>query len=240
MTEEKLNGLVIHDIPSKALFDELVKRGVIGEHDISFVEQDAVESLGITGASVGQVPIVNSVDENGAPNGWGAGDMPSLDEEWVQLVDQTVEEAVQTLTNTWVSTPMKKIRILLETLAASSSATYMPVTVFTGDNGSFYCARFYPTAMPVTEKRCTEYLAEMFKVGEYNAMRFTEYIGGIKGVSSSLGNGIFLLKPENSAVSTGGDGYNNPLLDQITGLTIHTYATFESGTRLRIWGVPKA
>lgn len=240
MTEEKLNGLVIHDIPSKELFDELVKRGVIGEHDISFVEEDAVESLGITGASAGQVPVVNSVDENGVPNGWAAGDMPSLDEEWVQLVDQTVEEAVQGLTNTWVSTPMKKIRILLETLAASSNTNYMPVTVYTGDNGAFNIARFYPTAMPVTESRCTEYFAEMFKVGEYNAMRFTEYIGGIKGVSSSLGNSIFTLQSEKSAVSTGGDLYNNPIFDQITGFAIHTYATFESGTRLRIWGVPKA
>lgn len=87
MTEEKLNGLVIHDIPSKELFDELVKRGVIGEHDISFVEEDAVESLGITGASAGQVPVVKSVDENGVPNGWVAGDFPSggSGDEWKLL-----------------------------------------------------------------------------------------------------------------------------------------------------------
>ena len=79
MTEEKLNGLVIHDIPSKALFDELVKRGVIGEHDISFVEQDAVESLGISGASAGQVPVVKSVDGNGVPTEWEAVDAVSGD-----------------------------------------------------------------------------------------------------------------------------------------------------------------
>lgn len=90
MTEEKLNGLVIHDIPSKELFDELVKRGVIGEHDISFVEEDAVESLGITGASAGQVPIVNSVDENGVPNGWGARDIPK----YRLITDITVSESV--------------------------------------------------------------------------------------------------------------------------------------------------
>lgn len=97
MTEEKLNGLVIHDIPSKELFDELVKRGVIGEHDISFVEEDAVESLGITGASVGQVPVVNSVDENGAPNGWGAKDFPSggSGAEWTKLGDITVDKTAE-------------------------------------------------------------------------------------------------------------------------------------------------
>lgn len=88
MTEEKLNGLVIHDIPSKALFDELVKRGVIGEHDISFVEQDAVESLGITGASVGQVPVVKTVDASGVPTEWEAVDAASGgsgDKEWKLL-----------------------------------------------------------------------------------------------------------------------------------------------------------
>lgn len=100
MTEEKLNELVIHDIPSKALFDELVKRGVIGEHDISFVEEDTVESLGITGASVGQVPVVNSVDENGAPNGWGAGDLPSggSGDDWELINEITTDEWVSSVT----------------------------------------------------------------------------------------------------------------------------------------------
>lgn len=96
MTEEKLNGLVIHDIPSKELFDELVKRGVIGEHDISFVEEDAVESLGITGASAGQVPIVNSVDESGAPNGWGARDLPEPNI-WHHVIDITTTEEVSSV-----------------------------------------------------------------------------------------------------------------------------------------------
>ena len=93
MTEEKLNGLVIHDIPSKALFDELVKRGVIGEHDISFVGQDAVESLGITGASAGQVPIVKAVDENGAPTEWEAADAASGND-WRLIKTITLQEDV--------------------------------------------------------------------------------------------------------------------------------------------------
>lgn len=37
----------------------------------------AAYSLGLTGATVGQVPVVNSVDGNGVPNGWVAGDLPS-------------------------------------------------------------------------------------------------------------------------------------------------------------------
>lgn len=53
-------------------------------------------SLGITGASAGQVPIVKSVDENGVPNGWGAGDLPSggssSAKEWKLLRKITVPE----------------------------------------------------------------------------------------------------------------------------------------------------
>lgn len=35
------------------------------------------ESLGMTGATVGQVPVVKTVDENGAPTEWEAGELPS-------------------------------------------------------------------------------------------------------------------------------------------------------------------
>ena len=112
MTEEKLNGLVIHDIPSKALFDELVKRGVIGEHDISFVEEDAVESLGITGASAGQVPIVNSVDKNGVPNGWVAGDLRSGE---VKLIAScTLEETASAIEFTGLSVKNKSLSIRIK------------------------------------------------------------------------------------------------------------------------------
>lgn len=112
MTEEKLNGLVIHDIPSKALFDELVKRGVIGEHDISFVEQDAVESLGITGATVGQVPAVKAVAGNGIPIEWGAADLPSGE---VKLIAScTLEETASAIEFTGLNVKNKSISIRIK------------------------------------------------------------------------------------------------------------------------------
>lgn len=52
-------------------------------------------SLGIRGASAGQVPVVKSVDVNGVPNGWVAGDLPSGgsgDKEWKLLRQITVPE----------------------------------------------------------------------------------------------------------------------------------------------------
>lgn len=96
MTEEKLNGLVIHDIPSKKLFDELVKRGVIGEHDLSIVEQDAVESLGITGATVGQTVKIKTVDETGVPTEWEARDLPEPNI-WHHVIDITTTEEVSSI-----------------------------------------------------------------------------------------------------------------------------------------------
>lgn len=134
MTEEKLNGLVIHDIPSKALFDELVKRGVIGEHDISFVEEDAVESLGITGAYAGQVPIVNSVDVNGVPNRWEAKDLPSggTGGNYELVEDFAPQEAITTFersqTPDGVAYNFKKIRVeVLVNNAAVAPSSYNPV-----------------------------------------------------------------------------------------------------------------
>ena len=116
MTEEKLNGLVIHDIPSKALFDELVKRGVIGEHDISFVEQDAVESLSITGASVGQVPVVKTVDASGIPTEWEAADAAS-GEDWEFINEISTNEWISSVTINQDSNgnpfSLKKMRIFM-------------------------------------------------------------------------------------------------------------------------------
>lgn len=131
MTEEKLNGLVIHDIPSKALFDELVKRGVIGEHDLSFVEDDAVESLGITGAYVGQVPVVKSVDENGVPNGWGLSDM---DDPKMKLIadDILTEPAASWELSEIDGEPMKLKEFELHAIAITNA-----------DAGLWFCCNAY-------------------------------------------------------------------------------------------------
>lgn len=199
-------------------------------------------SLGISGATAGQMAKVKAVDESGAPTAWEAGDAAG-GEEWIQLADVTLEEAVSTLSQTWVDTPMKKIRILLETVSATSNTNYMPVSVSTKAEEEnmflFFAAKFYPTALPLTSAKHVEYTAEMLKVGEYNAVRFTEYLGGIRGLSSSENNKIFALDAEKSAVSTGNYGYSWGFNDSITGILFSSYATFEVGTKFKIWGVAK-
>lgn len=73
MTETKLSGMVINKIDSEDTYQKLVEAGQIGENDISFVEsEDTSVSLGITGANVGDIIKVKSVDGSGKPTEWVA------------------------------------------------------------------------------------------------------------------------------------------------------------------------
>ena len=71
MTETKLPGMVINRIDSEDTYQKLVAAGQIGENDISFVEsEDTSVSLGLTGASVGDIVKVKAVDDSGKPTAW--------------------------------------------------------------------------------------------------------------------------------------------------------------------------
>lgn len=73
MTQTKLSGMVINKIDSEDTYQKLVEAGQIGENDISFVEsEDTSVSLGITGANVGDIIKVKSVDGSGKPTEWEA------------------------------------------------------------------------------------------------------------------------------------------------------------------------
>lgn len=174
MTEEKLNGLVIHDIPSKELFDELVKRGVIGEHDISFVEQDAVESLGITGATVGQTVKIKTVDETGVPTEWEAADAASggSGDEWEMIADITTDGNTSVFTFTGLS--------------------YREIIVDFWFSGTFSTGSAY-TTFSVNGVGCR--VARMIRTNSSPAFRFrVELFGGVMfehefyGSMSSAGN----------------------------------------------------
>lgn len=81
MTETKLPGMVINRIDKKSTYDSLVEKGEIGENDLCLVEdEDNISpggsgtdiSLGLTGASVGDIIKVKQVDANGKPTAWEA------------------------------------------------------------------------------------------------------------------------------------------------------------------------
>lgn len=79
MTETKLSGMVINKIDSEDTYQKLVEAGQIGKNDISFVEsEDTSVSLGLTGAAVGDIIRVKSVDADGKPTEWEAADSIKL------------------------------------------------------------------------------------------------------------------------------------------------------------------
>lgn len=190
-------------------------------------------------AAVGQTVKITAVDENGQPTEWEAADMPSGEDEWTKLCDVECTEAVQKITQTWVDTPMRKIKVSLTTLAASANTNYMPTRVLTTPDASssVYYAGFYPKALPITSDKSVEYIAEVYNVSGNVHMRFTEYYGGIYGNKSDLKEGYNKTENVMSAESTGNDPYGNGLYEQITGFHVQTYGTFEVGTKLKIWGV---
>ena len=79
MTETKLPGMVINRIDKKSTYDSLVENGEIGENDLCLVEnEDSISpggsgtdiSLGVIGASVGEIIKVKQVDADGKPTEW--------------------------------------------------------------------------------------------------------------------------------------------------------------------------
>ena len=88
---ERLNEL---EAPAAVLYTE---QNLTNEQKAQARDNIGVnESLGMTGATVGQVPAVKSVDENGAPTEWGAVEFPEqVQSDW----EQTDETAADYLKN---------------------------------------------------------------------------------------------------------------------------------------------
>lgn len=195
-------------------------------------------TLGISGASVGQTVKIKTVDASGKPTAWEAADAASGEDEWIQLCDVELTEATNAIMQTWVDTPMRKIKVSLTTLAASANTSYMPARVFTepGTTVTRY-ATFYPTALPIKSEKIVEYIAEAYNVSGNVHVRFTEHYGGIYGNKSGSTGGVVRIENVKSAESTGNDPYGNGLYEQIIGFSVQTYGTFEVGTKLKIWGV---
>lgn len=55
-------------------------------------------SLGITGATVGQIAKITAVDTDGKPTAWSPVDMAGGDLSWIEVADITTEEQTQKLT----------------------------------------------------------------------------------------------------------------------------------------------
>ena len=158
------------------------------------------------------------------------------DDVWELINDITLEEEVNKIDTGLWDKDYRKIRIVLDTLAASANTNYMGTIIYTS-NGFNYdtnnMIRFYTKAMPMTSAQRSLIECEII---DENSVIATASYGSVKE------NGFFNSMDNSSASKmywTPLDYGNKNILPQITGLQIGTYASFVAGTRLRVWGVAK-
>lgn len=126
MTETKLPGMVINRIDKKSTYDSLVEKGEIGENDLCLVEDEDNISLGLTGASVGDIIKVKAVDDSGKPTAWEAAGMHSA---FVKDAEMTVVDGA---TNALLSLNGTYNKVLVRVNTDNSEA-------LTTDAKSMYC-----------------------------------------------------------------------------------------------------
>lgn len=180
---------------------------------------------------------VGDTDTGVSAGGSGGGAVVSAEEKWELLEDITIEEDVQVIGPSLWEIPQKKIRVVLDTLAASADTTYMSISVPTSDVVWSRVLRFYAVAMPRKSPERSFYEIECVGdghaiVGIYHDDNPDDSYDNNKVTRmSGVTGGRMILTPI--------DSYGFTLTDQITGFGINTYGIFEAGTRLRIWGVAK-
>ncbi|MGM9652746.1 MAG: head fiber protein [Eubacteriales bacterium] len=195
-------------------------------------------SLGISGASSGQVAKIKAVDESGAPTAWEAGDASSGGSEWRLIHDVTIEEDV---TSVYISDDEDGNPFSLKKIACviySDGGTGMTSTAY------MKCA-FNTSSM--TENRFLD-IKDVFKpYGSHCALIFvtnfdgpfvyTEYIKYADNVKpfDDAGNPVFNYQ---SGSTTGLVNAVAPA-ERLTSLLIYndSSATFRAGSRIQLYGV---
>lgn len=191
------------------------------------------------------------LDEKYIPNTIArVGDIPKIPdkvEKWTKI-DYINNKIFNSIDSKWESSPMLKIKILLEIPAISDSTdVYSPIFHICTNGTSFsdYRATFKGSDLPCANDINVEYLVEMLKIdaqdgsSTLNAIRFTECMGGING-SINSNSSWSTLQSVKSAVSTGNNadgGVFYKLYDTITALNLYSSKMFVSGTKITIWGI---
>lgn len=240
MTETKLPGMVINKIDKKSTYDSLVEKGEIGENDLCLVEdEDNISpgsgtdiSLGVTGASVGDIIKVKAVDASGKPTAWEAAQMPSGDN-WELLYDVTLTEDVKEYVHVF-SEPMRKLSVIIDTLAADADTNYSGFSLtFKGATQNSYYPTInpiYPLAIPRKNVCRSVYDISTYYQGETPVCEIhTSLQSGSNSIHEASKTFVY------DSVT---DIYvHDMMLPQIIKFQQGTYGTFAAGTRYRIWGV---
>ena len=215
-----------------------VRKGTDGKLYTAPVGGGADISLGISGATAGQMAKIKAVNASGAPTAWEAGDAASGESEWRLIRDVTIEEDV---TSVYISDDddgnpfsLKKIACVIY----SDGGTGMTSTAY------MKCA-FNTTSM--TENRFLD-IKDVFKpYGSHCAFIFVTNFDGpfvytecIKYENNgkpfdNAGNTVFNY----TSSSVGGLASAVAPAERLTSLLIYndSSATLRAGSRIRLYGV---
>lgn len=207
MTETKLPGMVINRIDKKSTYDSLVEKGKIGENDLCLVEdEDNISpgsgtdiSLGVTGASVGDIVKVKAVDANGKPTAWEAAGYDG----WTKIGELTMygtdftisayADGVITVTPIDGVYPTVGVTRLLR---KNDGSTYVQVVLTAAETeGQYTMSWDYNTYAP-TDVDLTQYVVEEPEADiltfsnipafSYHKARFTAPYMGARGMRGSF------------------------------------------------------
>lgn len=212
------------------------------KQEIAELVGDSTGGIDVSGASVGQTIQVAAVDENGKPTAWSPVDFPSgggsSEEEWQMIADNVLEEETNRLEFSFSA--MKKVRVLLDTEAASADTNVSSVSIDSYESAAQNSnVTFRPKAVPTKDKASSLYEVEYIEVDGVPYCKATwfytpeqvPYEANKSFYAKDVIGGSVMFRPLNA--------YNQPVLAQIVKITVATYATFAVGTKVKVMGVAK-
>nr|DAM77264.1 MAG TPA: collagen triple helix repeat protein [Bacteriophage sp.] len=172
-------------------------------------------SLGITGATVGQIAKITAVDTDGKPTAWEPVDMAGGGggETWEILVDTALAESVESVTYTFDN--CKRIKALIAPVIASGEP-FSGWTRITINNVSY----------PVFNSRIDNTKGIYIEI----ASVYTPYVQASIGTNSNTTTYGFIGGIQTTALE-------NIAPDGVTEFGCQTAGLLKAGTRIKIWGV---
>lgn len=186
-------------------------------------------SLGITGASVGQIAKVTAVDANGKPTAWEPVNMPTGGgETWVQLAEQTLAEAAKTIA---VELALPTTHFIAQLWTPKIEATETPTYFNLGINGAVNNLWYYLSAKIPSKEKTAQITAEATYVGGGSwAINAYSNAGSAFGAATSYNQLVVVpiaIKSNSAEVA-----------QSVTAEVVANDAAqyFPAGSVLRVWG----
>lgn len=173
---------------------------------------DGNNPLGITSATVGQIPKITAVDASGVPTAWSPVDMAGGDK-WEKLIDTSLAESVESVTYTFDD--CKRTKALIAP-ALASDESYSGWTRISINNVSY----------PLFNSKVDAIKGMYFAVDSV----YPPYVQASLGTNSNTSTYGFISGIQTTALE-------NIAPNGITELGCQTAELLKAGTKIEIWGV---